>query len=560
MKWGPLPGFRVINLTDYMKKQITKMAALSAMLVMSTAAFADPTLIISDGVTSTGPITLTGGAGTYSTTTFDSSWSVIVTTGSSKPVSGSAQNPNMNLTIFATSLGSANNLQIILSDTNFGPTLGQVEASLNGHPFAGNGDVISYDTYYDAGDGVAALTTPISADNSIVPNGSNIYLSDRTNILNLAAPYSLSQVVTIKGSQIAQYSLSATLQATNQAPPPCVCTLKFTSPSLTTNCAGEAIADITATQDCGSGPIPVTGITQVSAVTNGSCPQVIVRTVSATDGCGNAHTFVQTNIVNCLPDCTITTSVKTTIVGTSNLTASVADAGAGATYTWNVLNGTITGGQGTTKITFTAGTDTNSPVSIMVKIVAGTGCENDCAASVKLTPMPPKISLGHGDTATIGFWHNKNGQGLILNAPSTAPLGDWLASNFPCMFGNLAGKNNATVAALFMTDFGVKGEKTYAQVLAGAFACYFTSSNLGGGSASAQFGFNVTPGGTGSKTFNVGSLGTVIGLQNNTSYTVLQILQAANANANCSNGTFSSAVFDALNTIFDGINQGGDIS
>jgi hypothetical protein len=50
-------------------------------------------------------------------------------------------------------------------------------------------------------------------------------------------------------------------------------------------------------------------------------------------------------------------------------------------------------------------------------------------------------------------------------------------------------------------------------------------------------------------------LGTTIGLNNNTSYTVLQILQAANANC-----PFSPAVFDALNTIFDGINQTGDIS
>jgi hypothetical protein len=173
--------------------------------------------------------------------------------------------------------------------------------------------------------------------------------------------------------------------------------------------------------------------------------------------------------------------------------------------------------------------------------------------------MPPKISLGGGDTATIGFWHNKNGQALILSAPNSPALGNWLSSTFPCMYGTLAGKNNAAIAALFLTDFNVKGAKAYAQVLGGAFACYFTSSTLAGNGA-AQYGFNVTPGGTGAKTFNVGSLGTTIGLQNNTSYTVLQILQAANASANCSNGTFNSAVFNALNTIFDGINSTGDIN
>jgi hypothetical protein len=146
---------------------------------------------------------------------------------------------------------------------------------------------------------------------------------------------------------------------------------------------------------------------------------------------------------------------------------------------------------------------------------------------------------------------------LILGASNAPALANWLAGNFPCMYGSLAGKSNKAIADLFLTDFGVKGQKTYAQVLAGAFACYFPSSNLGGHANSAKFGFNVTPGGTGSKTFNVGSVGTVLGLQNNTSYTVLQILQAADSK--CPFGT-SGKVFDALNTIFDGINQTGDIN
>jgi hypothetical protein len=247
--------------------------------------------------------------------------------------------------------------------------------------------------------------------------------------------------------------------------------------------------------------------------------------------------------------------VTTTIVGTSNLTASVADAGAGATYVWNVLNGSITAGQGTTKITFTAGTDTNSPSTIIVKITSLSGCQSTCCASVKLTPVPPGTSLGGGDTATIGFWHNKNGQGLILGASNSPALGNWLASNYPCLFGTLAGQPNSVVASTYMGYFNVKGQKTFAQVMAGAFACYFTSSALGGGSGPKGFGFNISPGGTGSKLFNVGNLGTTIGLQNNTSYTISAILAAANAKC-----PWSPAVFDALNTIFDGINQTGDIN
>jgi hypothetical protein len=342
--------------------------------------------------------------------------------------------------------------------------------------------------------------------------------------------------------------------------PQCTCTLTFNSPSRLTICASDVIPDVTASGDCGNGPTPAT-VSMIGAVTNGVCPQIITTTNIATDGCGTVHTFVQTVTVNCSPDCTITTSVKTTTAGTTGLTASVADAGPGASYSWNVLNGTITTADpNTPTITWTAGNDINSPISIVVTVTSASGCSSTCSQSVQVTPKPPLISLGGGDTATIGFWHNKNGQGLILGAPNSPALANWLASNFPCMYGNLAGKPNTAVASLFLTDFGVKGQKTYAQILGGALACYFTSSNLGGGSASAKFGFNVTPGGTGAKVFNVGSLGTTIGLQNNTSYTVLQILQAANASINCSNGTFSPAVFNALNTIFDGINTTGDIS
>jgi len=44
-----------------------------------------------------------------------------------------------------------------------------------------------------------------------------------------------------------------------------------------------------------------------------------------------------------------------------------------------------------------------------------------------------------GQTATIGFWQNKNGQNLIksLNGGATSTqLGNWLAATFPNMYGS----------------------------------------------------------------------------------------------------------------------------
>jgi hypothetical protein len=186
-------------------------------------------------------------------------------------------------------------------------------------------------------------------------------------------------------------------------------------------------------------------------------------------------------------------------------------------------------------------------------------CGNTGTLNCSVTVNPPRI--GHGDTATIGFWQNKNGQALILSlngGKTSTKLGTWLGTNYPCLFGSLYGKANTVVAAQFITYFNASGSpKTYAQVMAGALAAYATSSTLAGGTIAAKYGFNVSATGTGSKYYNVGSNGSAIGLSNNTWYTLAQLLTAANAN--CAAGRINASAFNALNNIFDGINSSGDI-
>jgi hypothetical protein len=180
--------------------------------------------------------------------------------------------------------------------------------------------------------------------------------------------------------------------------------------------------------------------------------------------------------------------------------------------------------------------------------------------------FPP---LGPGDTATIGFWHNKNGQAVIeaLNgSASSTALATWLATNFPHLFGKLAGDTNTEVAAAYETAFGNVGgvqRNTYAQVFSTALASYATSTTLAGSDPLAgHFGFNTSPGGTGAKSYNVGSDGAAAGVANGTSLTVAQLLAIANMNYNSTTGLFyagNQALTSMLNDIFNGINQGGDI-
>ncbi|MGA2500384.1 MAG: SdrD B-like domain-containing protein, partial [Tepidisphaeraceae bacterium] len=174
-------------------------------------------------------------------------------------------------------------------------------------------------------------------------------------------------------------------------------------------------------------------------------------------------------------------------------------------------------------------------------------------------------SLLVGDTATIGFWANCNGQALItsLNGGLNATnLGNWLAKNFPNIYGNknlnLAGKTNTQVAAQFVTFKNASGQKLDAQVMAVALAMYVTNSTLAG-TVAAPYGFNVSTTGTAAKTINVGANGSAFGVSNNSNITVMNALLSVNnqaANGVLYNG--NTSLQNMANVVFSNINQNGD--
>ncbi len=199
--------------------------------------------------------------------------------------------------------------------------------------------------------------------------------------------------------------------------------------------------------------------------------------------------------------------------------------------------------------------------SFTIKVTDSTGAVAAGTCPFSITWPVTGVQVGRGDTATIGYWQNKNGQALInaLNGgPTSTTLANWLATTYPYLYGpsspnNLTNKTNADVASLFLVFFNVSGTKTQAQVMAGAIATYVTSTAMAG-TVAAQYGFNTSMGGTGVKFYSVGSYGSEIGLADNGSYTVQQLL--AQANLMTTNGTFDA---NAFNVIFSGINQSGDI-
>lgn len=168
-----------------------------------------------------------------------------------------------------------------------------------------------------------------------------------------------------------------------------------------------------------------------------------------------------------------------------------------------------------------------------------------------------------GDTATIGFWQNKNGQKLIQSmngsATSTA-LGHWLATEFPNLFGSLAGKTNAEIASHFRTLFQVQGMKLEAQIMATALAVYVTDQQLAGGTFARRYGFNVDNVGTAGSLFNVRTNGAAFGVANNTTLSVWNILKITDANSVNGVAWVTSNTFRVMgNNVFTGINEQGDI-
>jgi len=110
-------------------------------------------------------------------------------------------------------------------------------------------------------------------------------------------------------------------------------------------------------------------------------------TVTVTDPgpCGGSAQASTTVVFNPIPSAAIATpaTVCATSVGNS---ASVPSAGAGATYAWSITNGSITGGNGTPSITYTAGS--LGGVHLAVTVTSGAGCSASSTADAAIAPRP----------------------------------------------------------------------------------------------------------------------------------------------------------------------------
>jgi PKD-like domain/CARDB len=121
-----------------------------------------------------------------------------------------------------------------------------------------------------------------------------------------------------------------------------------------------------------------------NATTNMSGDYTLTVTDSGSPACSGTTT-IHNVTVNPKPVCCLTAPIAVCADSTGN-TASVPDAGTGATYAWSITNGTITAGQNTSSITWSAGS--TSPVTIFITITNANLCQCTSSANVTVNPNP----------------------------------------------------------------------------------------------------------------------------------------------------------------------------
>ena len=191
---GLLTGLAIIGLAHW--------AGASGIITLSDGVH--PAITVADGSAADGsPLT-----GEVEVNTNIGVWNMAIIGGVTKPVYGSASSPQMDIDILTSSTG-AGNLTVIFSDESFGPGSGTLIAGVVGQPIESSAPAtVGYAVYGDARN-TNGLTSLLANTGTNAFSGP-VYRGNCGPIA-LAAPYSLSQVVTISASGAGGFSVDASL-------------------------------------------------------------------------------------------------------------------------------------------------------------------------------------------------------------------------------------------------------------------------------------------------------------------------------------------------------------
>jgi hypothetical protein len=274
--------------------------------------------------------------------------------------------------------------------------------------------------------GSVTLTSSSASGNQWLLNGNPI---GGATAQTYAATASGNYTVTVTTSGCTSAPSSATTVTVNPIP----ATPTITPGGPTTFCAGGSV---TLTSSSASGNQwylngnPIGGATAQTFAANASGSYTVKVTTS---GCTSADSAATVVTVNPNPNATITAPASVTTNSTGNV-ASTANAGVGATYAWSVTGGTLTSGNNTPSITFTAGA-TPGTLTINLTVTTGAGCSDTKSANVnRVLPVVTVTSVQPNfGTVTGGTSVTINGTNFAAGA--TVTFGGTAATNVVVVSG-----------------------------------------------------------------------------------------------------------------------------
>ena len=180
------------------------------------------------------------------------------------------------------------------------------------------------------------------------------------------------------------------------------------------NSSGSAAANLNS-QNSANTLASVTGIGSIT----------LRLTANSTVGCGSASDDVVLTVSNAI-SATITAPTTVCASSTGN-TSSVPDAGAGANYNWTINNGTITGGQNTRTVTWTAGAGGSTTLSVSVSATGGCNVSNTTNVALSDAPLAnagtDKTVCRIGDPTVVNVTGSASGgspQWTVVGSTGTA--------------------------------------------------------------------------------------------------------------------------------------------
>ena len=332
--------------------------------------------------------------------------------------------------------------------------------------------------------GSVTLTSSSASGNQWFLNGNPI--GGATNNTYIATANGNYTVTVTDANSCTSAASAATTVTVNPTPP----TPTITPGGPTTFCQGNSVtlnsSAATGNQWYLNGN-PIGGATNQNYVATASGNYTVVNTQL---NCPSAPSAVTAVTVNPNPNATITTAAQECAGSTGN-TASVANAGGGATYSWSITNGTITGGTGTPNITYTAGAA--GTLILQVTVTTAAGCSDTKSANVTINAIPAKPTITPSGPTTF-----PSGGSVTLN--SSSPSGNqWYLNGNP-IAGATSSSYVANVAGNYTVIVSTSGCSSPASDPTAVTICplspIVTNANDSGAGSLRQAILDVCDGGT----------------------------------------------------------------